>query len=137
TVRLPGGLNDGPDKNPTNPDIIETICYSTILDPVFKNNWESSRSPGGVSSVYNYFGSWTGAFRIHPGIAVTTECGSYDPRIRPWYVAASSGPKDVVIIVDISGSMGSEGRLELAVDAVGSVLGTLNLHTFVNIVLFS
>ena len=24
----------------------------------------------------------------------------YDPRTRPWYIAATSGPKDVVIILD-------------------------------------
>lgn len=24
----------------------------------------------------------------------------YDPRLRPWYIAATSGPKDVVIILD-------------------------------------
>lgn len=64
-------------------------------------------------------------------------CGDYDPRVRPWYVAASSGPKDVVVIVDISGSMDDNGRLALAQDAVKSVLDTMNEHTFVNIVLFS
>ena len=30
----------------------------------------------------------------------------YDPRFRPWFAAATSGPKDVVIIVDTSRSMG-------------------------------
>ena len=24
----------------------------------------------------------------------------YDPRKRPWYVSASSGPKDVVLVLD-------------------------------------
>ena len=24
----------------------------------------------------------------------------YDPRVRPWYIAATSGPKDVVIVLD-------------------------------------
>jgi hypothetical protein len=23
------------------------------------------------------------------------DCGAYDPRYRPWYAAAASGPKDV------------------------------------------
>ncbi len=36
---------------------------------------------------------------------------NYDPRIRPWYVAASTGPKDVVLILDTSGSMGNYGRI--------------------------
>ena len=51
-----------------------------------------------------YFGSSTGAFRIIP--AQHSEiCGDYDPRCRPWFVAASSGPKDVVLVLDVSGSM--------------------------------
>ena len=36
---------------------------------------------------------------------------NYDPRVRPWYVAASTGPKDVVLILDTSGSMGNHGRI--------------------------
>lgn len=74
---------------------------------------------------------------VFAGGGYSIECGDYDPRVRPWYVAASSGPKDVVIIMDISGSMVDEGRLALAQDAVASVLGTINEHTYVNIVLFS
>lgn len=69
--------------------------------------------------------------------AYSDECGEYDPRVRPWYVASSSGPKDVVIVMDISASMMKQGRLELAKDAVASVLGTMNANTFVNVVLFS
>ena len=25
---------------------------------------------------------------------------TYDPRKRPWYVSASSGPKDIVLVLD-------------------------------------
>lgn len=48
-----------------------------------------------------------------------------DPRIRPWYVAASSGPKDVVIVLDVSGSMSQYGRLDLAKEAAETVINTL------------
>ena len=33
----------------------------------------------------------------------------YDPRFRPWYSSSASGPKDVVIVIDISGSMALGG----------------------------
>eukprot|EP00803_Ostreobium_quekettii_P001841 evm.model.scf_1022.1 EVM.evm.TU.scf_1022.1 scf_1022:7170-8278(-) len=29
-------------------------------------------------------------------------CKIYDPRTRPWYGAATSGPKDVVVLIDTS-----------------------------------
>lgn len=137
TVQLPAHLMDGPNRNPTNFDVIETMCYSMVLDPTLSDALEQSQSVGGVSARFTIFGSWTGLFRIYPGSSYDQECGDYDPRIRPWYVAASSGPKDVVIVMDISASMREEGRLELAKDAVVSVLGTMNEHTFVNIVTFS
>lgn len=51
--------------------------------------------------------------------------GADDPRIRPWYVAASSGPKDVVIVLDVSGSMSQYNRLDLAKEAAETVINTL------------
>ncbi|CAM9915913.1 unnamed protein product [Ectocarpus sp. 12 AP-2014] len=134
-VQIPASLQDD-DNEVTNLDLIETICYGTILDDPLVEQFQASQSPDEVSSVFTYFGSWTGVMRIFPGANYGSECGDYDPRIRPWYVAASSGPKDVVIVVDISGSMVENGRFGLASEAVASVLGTMNEHTFVNIVLF-
>ena len=40
-----------------------------------------------------------------PGVK---DCDAYDPRYRPWYAAAASGPKDVVLVIDCSGSMAGE-----------------------------
>ena len=52
-------------------------------------------------------------FRIFPGSPGNCPNGvnNYDPRVRPWYVAASSGPKDVILVLDVSGSMRDYGRL--------------------------
>ena len=30
--------------------------------------------------------------------------GKFDPRFRPWYSAAASGPKNVVMAIDVSGT---------------------------------
>ena len=62
---------------------------------------------------------------------------NYDPRIRPWYVSAASGSKDVVILLDISGSMSKHGRIELAKAAVVSVLNTLGQSSMVSVVAFT
>ena len=42
------------------------------------------------------------------------------------YVGATSGPKDVAIILDISASMGTMRRVDIMKEAVSSVLDTLN-----------
>eukprot|EP00903_Cladosiphon_okamuranus_P021044 g19335.t2 len=133
-LRIPDSIQ-GVDGNITDLDVIETVCYGIILDGPLSDGYEGSQSADAVSSVFTYFGSWNGVMRQYPGASYSSECGTYDPRIRPWYVAASSGPKDVVIIVDISGSMDKNNRFALATEALNSVLATMNEHTFVNIVL--
>ena len=69
TVRLPANLAIGPDKNPTNPNAIEAICYTRTAQSwmVRKYNQEKSFWKSiGVSSPQMYFGSSTGVFRIFP-----------------------------------------------------------------------
>ena len=86
-----------------------------------------------------YFGSINGLFRQFPGAENFASGGvyeSYDPRFRPWYVRAASGSKDVVILIDTSGSMQSSNRMALAIDAVLAVLQTLGSATFVSVVAF-
>lgn len=83
-----------------------------------------------------YFGSPHGLSVIYPGHAQKTPYG-YDPRRRRWYAAATSGPKDVVIVLDVSGSMADFRRLDLAKDAVRAVFSTLVVTDFVGIVVFS
>ena len=66
-----------------------------------------------VSPPFMYYGSDDGVFRMFPGTPSKCDFGmfDYDPRIRPWYVGASSGPKDVVLVLDTSGSMTNAGRM--------------------------
>ena len=54
-----------------------------------------------------YIGTSLGSFRAYPAIGGCS--GDYDPRFRPWYVAATAGAKNVVLIIDVSGSMSGEG----------------------------
>ncbi|KAL7982251.1 hypothetical protein Chor_009849, partial [Crotalus horridus] len=93
---------------PTNvynkdPDIVNGIYMSEALDAVFVENFE--RDP---TLTWQYFGSTTGFFRLYPGIKwKRDENGvlSFDCRNRGWYIQAATSPKDIVIVVDISGSM--------------------------------
>ena len=82
-----------------------------------------------------FFGTSNGMFRIWPA-QHSEVCGVLDTRIRPWFVAASSGPKDVVIVIDKSGSMSALNRWNLAVNAAKSVINTLTIGDHFNVVLF-
>jgi hypothetical protein len=81
-----------------------------------------------------YFGSITGSFLIYPG-RPSEECGVYDPTERPWYVAAGSGPKNVVLVLDFSGSMNGLPA-EQTKQAAIRIINTLTLRDTVNVVVF-
>jgi von Willebrand factor type A domain len=83
-----------------------------------------------------HFGSNEGIFRIFPGRS-EEECGSYDPRLRPWYIAAGSGPKNVVMVLDTSGSMERGQKMDLLKLAATRVIKTLTVSDRVSIVPFS
>ena len=57
-----------------------------------------------IATRWQYFGSTAGLVRVFPGREWDTNFAGfyndYDPRLRPWYIAATSGPKDVIIILD-------------------------------------
>ena len=60
----------------------------------------------------------------------------FDCRLRPWYLQAAASPKDLFILVDVSGSM-TGVRKEIARHVVLTLLDTLSENDFVNIYLFS
>ena len=140
TVRIPE--NDftivDPNGNPTDPQLIESVCFTRTLDDWFvrKREADSDFWDGlGVEPRSMYFGSHNGAFRIFPG-RQSEQCGVYDPRLRPWYVAGSSGPKNVVLVLDLSGSM-QGSRLSNLKTAASRVVSTLTVSDRVLIVPFA
>eukprot|EP00210_Caulerpa_lentillifera_P005947 g5682.t1 len=101
-----------------------------------------------------YFGGVDGVMRIYPasprqrgvqnGDDELGQCRSYDPRIRPWFIGASTRPKDIVFVIDSSSSMNDpadrnskESRWDITRRAVVSMLGTLASFDYVNVVAFS
>lgn len=75
---------------------------------------------------WQYFGSEEGVLINFPAFQLSDDCSRYDPRFRPWYVeTATPEPKDVVLVIDTSGSM-IGNRIKVAKDAAVTVLKTMN-----------
>uniref|UniRef100_A0A8D0DB01 Calcium channel, voltage dependent, alpha2/delta subunit 3 n=1 Tax=Sander lucioperca TaxID=283035 RepID=A0A8D0DB01_SANLU len=124
---------------PTNmynkdPDIVNGVYWSEALNKVFVDNFE--RDP---TLIWQYFGSAKGFFRQYPGVKWhPDEHGviGFDCRNRKWYIQAATSPKDVVILVDVSGSMKGL-RLTIARQTVSSILDTLGEDDFFNIIAYN
>lgn len=76
-----------------------------MLDEIFKTTKLSLLDKVGRI----YIGTSFGMFRGYPGLHQDSDNGActkdYDPRFRPWYVSATSGSKNLILIIDVSGSM--------------------------------
>lgn len=134
-------------KVPANPDdhtrkaAKHVACYMDAVEPIVKGIKDSSSD---ASLNLLYYGSESGIFWNYPGFlwerddADSLQCSaSYDPRLRPWYVSGASGPKNVVLILDTSGSMGQYGRLDSMKEAAKRVVGGLTHADSVAVVRFS
>eukprot|EP00210_Caulerpa_lentillifera_P005932 g5671.t1 len=126
----------------------EEICLYANLEPLMKEL--VTREEGN----WIYFGGTEGHIRIYPSLArhrdlddgdeLLNGCEQFDPRHRPWFIAASTRPKDIVFVIDASASMGSpisgssgQSRWTLATDALLTMLDTLTSFDYVNVVTFS
>merc|ERR1719295_563917 len=137
TYRLPNNV-DYTDEHIMKDAAVSHMLESTMVD---LHDEYCVDDDGTTSYCSMYFGTINGLFRVFPGTEMSKsdngEYNSYDPRFRPWYVSAASGSKDVVILLDISGSMLQNGRMALAKDAVVSVLKTLGQSSLVSVVAFN
>lgn len=131
SIKLPNGVDR------TGEELLAQINISAVLDPVFKQNLAEDPF---IS--YQFFGSRAGFLRVFPGRPwqrnVIGFREDFDPRFRPWYIGATSGPKDVVIVVDTSRSMGEflNGRWVIAVQTVRTILSGLTQDDFVNVITY-
>ncbi|KAL9960915.1 hypothetical protein ACROYT_G034423 [Oculina patagonica] len=87
---------------------------------------------------WQYFASEDGTYTNFPAFEDMADCRSYDPRFRPFYVeTATPEPKDVVLVIDRSGSMREEGRIKVAREAAKTLLSTMNPRDRIGLVKFS
>lgn len=113
-------------------DVIKAIKWSEMLDKIFDSNYK--RDP---SLFWQYFCSSAGFLRQFPATKWKFDpVDLYDCRLRSWYINAANSPKDMIILIDNSGSMTGQ-RKDIARHVVENILDTLTSNDFVNIFTFS
>ncbi|XP_062402206.1 voltage-dependent calcium channel subunit alpha-2/delta-2a [Sardina pilchardus] len=126
-VQIPTDIYKG------SPTILNELNWTQALEPVFISN--SQEDP---SLRWQVFGSATGVTRFYPATPwrAPNKIDLYDVRRRPWYIQGASSPKDMVIIVDVSGSV-SGLTLKLMKMSVVEMLDTLSDDDYVNVARFN
>lgn len=113
-------------------------CANAVIKGDFFTEVKGNLNDAGAA--WQYFGSETGVASMFPAsYAGDNNCPDdpYDPRLRPWYVQAlTTNPMDVVIVLDKSGSMAINGRMESAKKAVKSILSMLRPYDRFSVVPF-
>ncbi|XP_078595850.1 uncharacterized protein LOC144872951 isoform X2 [Branchiostoma floridae x Branchiostoma japonicum] len=70
-----------------NPELLDVLRTDAILSAEIEQYWREN----GQESVWRYFGTENGVFRIFPGIITDKR---YDPTRQTWYARALSRPED-------------------------------------------
>ncbi|XP_037045895.1 voltage-dependent calcium channel subunit alpha-2/delta-3 isoform X3 [Bradysia coprophila] len=117
-------------------DTLWAIQWSKNLDAIFLSNYMEDPTLS-----WQFFGSATGFMRQFPASQWKDDnfedpVDLYDCRLRSWYIEAANSPKDIIILVDVSGSMTGQ-RKDIARHVVYNILDTLGPNDFVNIFKFS
>uniref|UniRef100_A0A3Q0R6F6 Calcium channel, voltage-dependent, alpha 2/delta subunit 1a n=1 Tax=Amphilophus citrinellus TaxID=61819 RepID=A0A3Q0R6F6_AMPCI len=117
--------------------ILNELNWTEALEDLFRKNKEED-----PSLLWQVFGSATGLARYFPAspwmdVSKTpNKIDLYDVRRRPWYIQGAASPKDMLILVDASGSV-SGLTLKLIKISVGKMLETLSDDDYVNVVYFN
>uniref|UniRef100_A0A3B4Z7J3 Calcium channel, voltage-dependent, alpha 2/delta subunit 1a n=1 Tax=Seriola lalandi dorsalis TaxID=1841481 RepID=A0A3B4Z7J3_SERLL len=117
--------------------ILNELNWTEALEDVFRKNKEED-----PSLLWQVFGSATGLARYYPASPWMDLSNSankidlYDVRRRPWYIQGAASPKDMLILVDASGSV-SGLTLKLIRTSVNKMLETLSDDDYVNVVSFN
>ena len=145
-------------KTPSNQKVHTEMCASKTAGTAFSLNAKGDTKYGKLAATtsWQYFGGqYTGMFAQYPAsIQSQCWCDTYDPRYRPWYTAAVTGPKDMILVLDSSGSMRDKvkvkkfndnweeveelvERLDIMKEAAIAQLDTITFSDFVQVVRYS
>ncbi|EJD73910.1 cache domain-containing protein [Loa loa] len=118
-----------------NPDVLLKIDWSDI-DHLYRANQEETRD-----LAFQMFCSESGFMRYYPAVSWVWDNRAekldlFDCRSTEWYINAATLSKNVIIMLDMSGSMLGQ-RFEIAKQTVEAILETLSDNDFFNILFFS
>lgn len=119
---------------PGLPEIINGIFWTEKLDSVFRRNL--AQFDHVHHQLYGDHLGFLRTFPAHKWRIPRNEPDLFDARVRPWYIAGTSSPKDVVILIDSSGSM-TGLRREIAKGVVFEILDTLTNSDRFSVMRFS
>ncbi|CAD5211921.1 unnamed protein product [Bursaphelenchus okinawaensis] len=88
-----------------------------------------------------YIGTYSGLTRVFPSFRWEAEPNQvtidlFDPRFRPWFVGAESAPKDVLFLLDYSGSIKGQ-TLHLMKMIIMYILTTLTPNDYFNAIWYN
>uniref|UniRef100_A0A3B4FK24 VWFA domain-containing protein n=1 Tax=Pundamilia nyererei TaxID=303518 RepID=A0A3B4FK24_9CICH len=127
-VHIPTDIYDG------STIVLNELTWTEELKEVFRKNREDD-----PTLLWQVFGSATGLARYYPASPwmdarkTPSKIDLYDVRRRPWYIQGAASPKDMLILVDASGSV-SGLTLKLIRTSVSEMLETLSDDDYVNVV---
>ncbi|KAL3318708.1 hypothetical protein Ciccas_002628 [Cichlidogyrus casuarinus] len=115
---------------------IQSVDWTYLLESTMLKNHNDAEA-NREQLRWQYFGTKTGVLRLFPGREWSSNFigfyDDYDPRTRPWYITATSEPKDVVIVLDCSASMGNT-KFGIAKAVANTILNTLTKRDYLNVV---
>ncbi|CAD5115759.1 DgyrCDS4704 [Dimorphilus gyrociliatus] len=113
-------------------DVLNDLKWTSAIE----KTWISNRKKYN-QTLFQYFGSYTGLMRIYPATKWSTpEPDLYDARRQPWYTQGASSPKDMLILIDTSGSTHGQA-LTLIKETAKAILNTLGQNDYVAVVKFA
>ncbi|KAM3965522.1 voltage-dependent calcium channel subunit alpha-2/delta-4 [Aphomia sociella] len=122
-----------------NPDIMNDLHWSEGLLSTFRENYAQD-----ATMDFQYFCSAKGFLRHYPAASwqsmykLKLEADDvYDCRLRPWYVSAGGAPRDVLVLLDASGSMANSTNQVNAKQFILALLSALTDDDQVNVLRFN
>ncbi len=127
-ISLEEGVVAIPDySNRNDPYITEMACLLSGMDRLFKDSFGFSNG-----TRWQYVATYNKVYRKYPASPIC----NFDPTKRPWFQAAATGAKNVLILMDNSGSM-MNSSLSFAKKAAKDIVETLTINDWVGLITFN